>query len=907
MTIAAITAQAYESVGPISVVGSADSVRSVAHSSGVRVSSTLAEAVEGIGPTVEYIWFIAEGAVPRPDALRAAVLDADRIQAGVIGSKILSGSGMLHSVGLVTDVFGVPYTGLDRSERDQGQHDVVREVAAVSGTALLVRRDLLHGLGGVDAVMAPGAAAIDLAQRARLKGARVAVSPASEVVFDVEEPRKARWREDAGRIRAMLKVYSPLTLSWVIPLDFLIGLLEVVVSVFLGRWRGTDFLRAWGWNVGHLPSTISGRRHALVGRASGDEELFRFQRRGSVKVARLWKAVMASLRSRLPGDDRVSISSLNREMRQPAFVVGALTLLFVLLAARNLWADGFPTVGYTFGFPTSGSDTLRAYAGGWNPAGLGSPDPLRPLLAIAGVVKLLTLDAPSLGEYLIGAGSMLAGIWGMMRLLRTWSISAVPGLVAGIVYMAGPAAQGIAGNTHIGTLLALGVLPWVLRVVLKPVGKGVWASASRVAAAILTFGLLGALSPLLLLVPVPLIAVLALFRFTDVHAWRGLALSIVGTAGGALLLSPWIWSANFARIAREGYAFWHLSGIVAVAGIVVAVAGVAAARGKLGIVAGWGALLVGVGVLGSRSGAFGLGYEAESIALVVLSLGAAVSIGVVAQSVADPEGGGWRRIVMGVGSVGIVFLMVASITILVGGRIGLPADRFDSAFEFTLATEGEAEISRILVVGPPELLPGDSRMIQGGAYRVVSAPVPDLGEARLGHPLPLDEALEQTLAKLISGESKRAGGELASFGVRWIVVMGESEGLDAHPTSRAWRNVFAGQLDLLPLTAAVENTVWVTDVEPVARAITSSANPWPRTGWTYSGEPEPGRRVYLAENPDEGWGPGPRVTTESIFFFYDYVCTEFYTPDEARRTQAVFVLVAIAFLIGVTGWGRRRT
>lgn len=904
-TLAAIDQQVYE-LGEVVVVGSATSVKAAAPGRSVAVRPSFSEAVDAVGSSAEFLWILSAGAIPRPDALRAAIVDADRTEAGLLGSKIVGPDDCLVSVGLVTDAFGVPYTGLDESEVDQGQYDVVRDVAAVSSTAVLVRRDLLHGLGGVDDAMAPQSAAIDLAQRARLKGARVAVSPASEVFYDVDAGQEIRWREDAGRIRGMIKVYSPLTLLWAVPVDFLFGLIETVVSVFLGKWYGFDFAKSWGWNFIHLPDTIGARHRARSGRVAGDGELFRYQRRGSVKMSRLASATMRALQSRLPGEDRFSVEAIGDEIRQPAFVVGVLAVLFVLMSARNLWTDGFPAVGYTLPFPTNGGNVLSAYAGGWNPAGLGSADPLRPLLAIAGFAKLVTFNAPSFPEYVLGAGAMLAGIWGMMRLLRTWSVSAAPGLVAGVVYVAGPAAQGVAGNTDLGTLLALGVLPWALRLAVKPVVDGGWTFLSRIASVILAFGLLGSLSPLLLVVPAPAILVYALFRFTDGDAWRAFILALAGTAGGAMLLSPWIWSASFMAIAKEGYAYWYLSSIVAVAGAVVVVSGVLAARRSLGLLAGWGALLAGIGLLGSRAGDFGFGVETESASLAVLSLGVAIAIGVVAQSVMAADAGGWRRFVMGAGSVGILVLVVASLPILLGGRIGLPGDRFGSAFEFTYATEGQADISRILVVGPPELLPGDSRTIEGGAYRVVSSPVPDLGEARLEDPLAFDDVLEERLAMVISGETKRVGGELALFGIRWIVVMGDSRGSDASETSVAWRDVFAGQLDLLPLTAAVENTVFVTDIRPVSRALTNTGNSWPRDGWLYRGEPEPGKRVFIAENPDDGWGPGPRRTTESMNEIAADEGIAIYSADQGRRTQAVFVLVAIVLLMGFASWGRSR-
>ena len=904
-TLTAINEQVYELVGTV-VVGDATVAAALRSSGTAAVRPTLSEAIEAAGTSAEFLWIIAEGALPRPDALGSAVADADRTEAGIVGSKIVGADGELISVGLVTDAFGVPYSGLDRTELDQGQYDVVRDVAAVSGKALLVRRDLLNGLGGVDTAMAPLAAAVDVAQRARLMGARIVVSPASEVRYEPESDHVARWREEASRIRGMMKVYSPLTLLWAVPIDFFLGLIEVVVSIFLGKWYGLDFVKAWGWNLGHLPGTFGSRQRARSGRVVGDEELFRYQRRGSVKMARLSSSSMRALRSRLPGDDRFNVESIGDEIRQPAFVVGVLAVVFVLLAARNLWSDGFPAVGYTLPFPTVGGDALSGYAGGWNPAGLGSADPLRPLVAVAGFAKLVTFNAATLSEYLLGAGALLAGIWGVTRLLRSWSISAAPGLIAGLVYVAGPAAQGIAGNTDLGTLLALGVLPWALRLVVKPTADDVWAFLSRIAAVIITFGLLGAFSPLLLLAPVPIVGVYALFRFTDGDAWRAFILALVGTAGGAMLLSPWIWSASFLGMAREGYAYWNISPAIGVAGAVVIVAGVAAARHTLGLIAAWGGLVAGIGLLMSRAGDLGYGVETESVGLALLGLGTAIAIGVVAQLVTSSEGGGWRRFVLGAGAIGIVVLVVASLTIILGGRIGLPGDRFASAFEFTLATEGHADTARILVVGPPELLPGDSRTIEGGSYRVVSAPVPDIGEVWLGEPLEFDDALRERLAALVAGETRRVGGELAVFGVHWIVVMGDTEGSDADLVAVAWRDVFAGQLDLLPLTAAIDNTVFITDIHPVARALTTAGTVWPRIGWTYEGEPEPGKRVFIAENPHDGWGPGPRVTTESHNEISAETGVATYTPDATMRTQAVFVLVAIVLLIGVATWGRSR-
>jgi hypothetical protein len=890
-TLSALDQQVYGQVGAV-VIGDADIPDVEVAGRRVVTRPHLSDVVDNLPGTTTHIWIVREGAVPRPDALEGLVVDMDRTGAGIAGSKLVSGDESLVSVGLVTDVFFVPYTGMDSSERDQGQYDVVRDVAAVTGVSMLIRRDLLSGLGGID-------------EAARLKGARIVISPSSEVGYDGQPASNSRWHEEASRIRSMIKVYGLVTLAWTLVLDFVVGVVEAFVSMFLGKWLFFDLIRSWGWNIYKAPSTISARREARSRSSGGDPDLFRFQRRGSVKASRLSQAVSAALRKRLPGDDRVSVESIGSDLRQPAFVVGVLAVVFVMLSTRNIWSDGLPAVGFTLPFPANGWDALAGYAGGWNPAGLGSPETLRPLIALSGIAKIVTLHSETFAEYALVAGSMLGGIWGITRLLRTWSINAAPALIAGLVYVAGSTAQGIGGNTHIGSLIALGILPWALRICLAPLNDGGWNMVVRLSSAMLVFGLLGGFSPLMLLVPVPALALYALVRFTDGSAWRSLIIGLVGTAGGALLLSPWLLSVNIGFLLRDGYAYWNVSSVLAAAGAVVAVAAVVGTKGRDGLVAGWGAALAGLGFLGSRGGDLGVGVEAESVSLAVAGLGLAIVVGFVSQNVLMPDIATWRRLIFGVGSVAVVLLVVGSLVIVLGGRAGLPGDRYIDALGFTEANEGEAERSRVLLVGPEHLMPGNSRSLQGGAYRVVSAPVPDLAEARLHVALPFDDLLEEKLLSVISGETRRAGGELATFGIRWVVVMGDSTGSDADAASLAWRNVFAGQLDLLPLSSGTGNAIFVSDVNPVGRAITSRSDSWPRVGWTYEGEPNERANVFVAENADEGWGPAPRLTVGAMNQVSATEGIVTYEQDGALRAQAVAAFVGLIALLSFAILGRR--
>ena len=287
-TVSRIQGQVYET-SRVVVVGAGGRGRQAADGVGVEWMSSVPQLLSSIDGSVTHLWFLYSGALPRPDALEALVTEAERTDAAVAGSKLVEADNpeRLIAVGIATDVFDVPYLGMEEDEIDAGQYDVVRDVAAVAGVSLLIRRDLARGVGGPDPKMPPEAAAIDICQRARLRGARIIVVPSSEVLFRSDRFRAESWRERAGRIRAMLKVYSLLTLIWAIPLRFLIGLLDSIVSPFLGRWVLFDFIRAWLWNLFTLPSLVRERFNARKGRAFGDAELFRYQMRGSARISEL--------------------------------------------------------------------------------------------------------------------------------------------------------------------------------------------------------------------------------------------------------------------------------------------------------------------------------------------------------------------------------------------------------------------------------------------------------------------------------------------------------------------------------------------------------------------------------------------------------------------------------------------
>ncbi len=130
------------------MVGGESDARRIALDHDVEWSANIGSVVD-ISGDVSHLWIVREGVVPLPDALGSLVFEALRLDASVAGSKVrdLDDPERLLSVGYATDVFDSPYTGFDGEEHDQGQYDVVRDVAAVGGQSVLMRLDLARGLG----------------------------------------------------------------------------------------------------------------------------------------------------------------------------------------------------------------------------------------------------------------------------------------------------------------------------------------------------------------------------------------------------------------------------------------------------------------------------------------------------------------------------------------------------------------------------------------------------------------------------------------------------------------------------------------------------------------------------------------------------------------------------------------
>jgi hypothetical protein len=417
----------------------------------------------------------------------------------------------------------------------------------------------------------------------------------------------------------------------------------------------------------------------------------------------------------------------------------------------------------------------------------------------------------------------------------------------------------------------------------------------RVAAAAWVIGLLGILAPPLLVAPLLVLALRVVLRPMDRGAWKALAISVPATLLAMPLLLPWVALVDIEAYLSAGSEYWTPAIIPAGAAGVAFLAGIVSAESRRLDAVILGGVLAGLGAIGARGVDLGLGREVAVSSLAVVALGTAFLVGGAIDSMRDADIRGVNRVTAGLGAVSAAILVATSVFPLYGGRAGLPSDELTDPLRFTAVAEGEADASRILLVGPASTLPGESRTVRGADYRVVSAPVPALWETRLPAASAVDDSLEQELLALIEGQEARAGETLAAFGIRWVVVTG----------STPLQAVFEGQLDLVALGGAKRPT-FLVDAEAPYRARVPEGEPWSREGTGYGGVAEPGETVFLAETANSRWGPTPWIQSGWGNEVSAGSGSAVFDPIESRRNQAYASGGLFVFLLLLSAIARRR-
>lgn len=153
----------------------------------------------------EYVIFLNNDTEAQSDWLKALVRVADESRdVAIVGSRLLYADDTVQHAGLaISRRFLLPCHLWKGVHRDEPRVARRRELRAVTGACMLVRRSVFAALGGFDEGYRNGFEDADLCLRAIESGHRVVYEPAS-TLYHLEEQSEGRKRDDSANARRFL-------------------------------------------------------------------------------------------------------------------------------------------------------------------------------------------------------------------------------------------------------------------------------------------------------------------------------------------------------------------------------------------------------------------------------------------------------------------------------------------------------------------------------------------------------------------------------------------------------------------------------------------------------------------------------------------------------------------------------
>ncbi|MGJ5755433.1 GT2 family glycosyltransferase [Streptomyces puniciscabiei] len=778
------------------------------------------------GEPVQWLWLLHDDCAPEPDALAELLrvvdneLELGRDDVAVVGPKLRGwyDRRQLLEVGVSIANSGRRWTGLDRREQDQGQHDHVRTVLSVSTAGMLIRRDVFEQLGGFDRRLPLMRDDVDLCWRAHTAGHRVLIAPDAVVRHAEAASRERRTVDCVGRTAASPHkvdkagaVYTLLvnTRGAALPWAFVrlvFGTLLRTVAYLVGKVPGqaVDEIRGLLGVLLRPERIIAGRRRrgpARIDKAelrrlfpppgatvratveqlaanftSGTDDTFRAGRHGG------------AVESGPGGDDAdflevEQFARLKRIARNPGPVLFLALLLMSLVACRALLGGGALAGGALLPAPAGAGELWSRFADSWHPVGAGGTPSAPPYLAILATLATLLFGSTGLAvTVLLVASVPLAGFTAYFasrplvtsRLLRAW---------AAVVYAFLPATTGALAGGRIGTAVLAVLLPLIARAGVAASGlanrsgaRGSWRATWAYA---LLLTITTAFTPIVWPIALLLgIGVLVLRRGDLVaHALRFLAQ--LGTP--LLVLAPWsltLLPTGFFKEAGLAYGTSSASaldllgaspggpgtvhGLMLLGIVLAALAALLRSERQLGIRTAWAVALAGLvfAALSNRSAWAGPATLVYGIALLAAAaLGADGARARVAE-----QSFGWRQPVAAL----IAFACAAGPLLVAAGWMirgaDGPLERRDPtqvpAFVAEDSTTGDRARTLILDSDSPARV----------RYSLVRGSGARMGDAEISAADGQNTRLDKVVANLVAGSGADQADELGGFAVRYVLV-----------------------------------------------------------------------------------------------------------------------------------------
>ncbi|MEU0442849.1 glycosyltransferase [Streptomyces sp. NPDC006186] len=779
------------------------------------------------GEPVQWLWLLHDDCAPEPDALAELLrvvdreLELGRDDVAVVGPKLRGwyDRRQLLEVGVTIAHSGRRWTGLDRREQDQGQHDHIKPVLSVSTAGMLIRRDVFEQLGGFDRRLPLMRDDVDLCWRVNAAGLRVLVAPDAVVRHAEAASRERRTVDCAGRTTASPHKVDKAGAVYTLLVNTRTAALPwVLVRVVLGT-----LLRTLAYLVGKVPGQALDEIRGLIGTLLRPERIIAGRRQRGRPVADksdlrpLFPPPGATVRATVeqvagnflggsdsdtssagrhggglesgPGGDDADyleieqFARLKRIARKPGPVLFLVLLLISFVACRNLLGDGALAGGALLPAPADASDLWSRYTDAWHPVGAGGTPSAPPYLAIVALLASLLLGSTGLAvTVLLVASVPLAGFTAYFasrplvtsRLLRAW---------AAVAYAFLPAATGALADGRIGTAVLAVLLPLIARAGIAASGlasgsgtRGSWRATWAYA---LLLTVTTAFTPIVWPIALVLGLGLLVVRRTDITAYGLRFLAQLGTP--LLVLAPWsltllptgfFTEAGLDHGASTASALDLLGaspggpgtvdGLMLIGIVLAALAALLRSERQPAIRTAWAAALAGLvfAVLSNSSTWAGPATLVYGLALLCAAvLGADGARARVAE-----QSFGWRQPVAAlIAFASAAGPLLVAVGWMIGGADG-PLERRDpmQVPAFVAEDGNNRDQARTLVLDSDSTAQVRYTLVRGAGVRLGDA---ELAAARGGN-----AQLDKIVANLVAGSGADQADELGSFAVRYVLV-----------------------------------------------------------------------------------------------------------------------------------------
>jgi GT2 family glycosyltransferase len=454
-------------------------------------------AVEKLPKAVdhEWIWLIHDDCAPAPTAL-AELLSAidDRPQVVMVGPKLLGWHDRTHllEAGISIAGNGARWTGLEPLEYDQGQHDGIYDVLAVSTAGALIRRDVFEELDGLDPNLTLFRDDVDFGWRARAAGHSVMVAT-NAVAFHAQASateRRAVEVDGAFLHRPLLldrrnAAYVLLANSswWILPwlaIQILGSAIARAIGFLIAKLPGyaADEILAVGALIIRPGSLISARKIRKKQRFVSARVIAEFipPRWSQIRLAS--EGLVDAIRAKLfPENAQVSTTSVldaNEDedlltpvstnnwfavFKRPEVIGFLLIALISIINSRNRF--GALVGGALPISPSGATDLWRTYFESWHQVGMGSSVATPTWVAITATASLVFLGKV---QFLITTFFLVAPIIMMFtasKLLKRLTKNPWISVPAAFLYAISPVAIAAISTGHIATVLFLILAPYV--------------------------------------------------------------------------------------------------------------------------------------------------------------------------------------------------------------------------------------------------------------------------------------------------------------------------------------------------------------------------------------------------------------------------------------------------------------